>query len=471
VNRFGNEFTYIDGLMEAGTPDVGSFVLEMEHEKNTLSDRCWLRMSDGSVLACQSPENASSAMMKYVSERLEEARRTLQNGGVNPENGRTLHDDFNVPAFARQILITELAYNADTYRYASTWFVLPAGESRFEPGSVWDYDLAYRYLRIGSNLMGAGVKDQTGWLAEFYACPEFVQEMQRVYAEELHPLITEILLGSREGRFLKPLDAYIAEIAASRAMNAMLWDWVEYDIYEYADTLQGEYDMFRQFLSERSAWLANALANARSDADRIDLWCYAGYLHVEDDLKAEISPWNHAQIQSMEWEQISEADEENYAVWQLQAVLAPAEGYAFRDPTVVFNGTELTHEKQEDGTIRICVTFEDPSYRPVDYYGDDAGMVYNPDYYAARYPEIAAEYEDDPEGLLEYFCDEGMMEGHRGNAFFDPAEILYYNAELMGVLGTDWFLYYWDFIDFGYDEGWLVNGGRGFMPDVTDALQ
>ena len=273
-NRFGNEFTYIDGLMEAGTPDVGSFVLEMEHEKNTLSDRCWLRMSDGSVLACQSPENASAKMMQYVSERLEEARRTLQNGGVNPETGRSIHDDFNVPAFARQALITELAYNADTYRYASTWFVLPAGESRFEPGSVWDYDLAYRYLRIGSNLMGAGVKDQTGWLAEFYSCPEFVQEMQRVYAEELYPLLSEILLGEKQGRYLKSLDAYIGQIAQARRMNAMLWDWVEYDIYEYADTLEGEYALLRQFLTERSQWLRDALANARPDADRIDLWGY-----------------------------------------------------------------------------------------------------------------------------------------------------------------------------------------------------
>lgn len=472
-NRFGNEFTYIDGLMEAGTPDVGSFVLEMEHEKNTLSDRCWLRMSDGSVLACQSPENASAKMMQYVSERLEEARRTLQNGGVNPENGHTIYDDFNVEAFARHLLMAELSYNADTYRYASTWFILPAGQTRFEPGTAWDFDLAYRFRRNGENQHGVGLRDQgeKSWMQDFYGCPDFVQEMQRVYEQELYPLISQVLLGSREGRYLKSLDAYLDEIGPSRRMNAMLWDWVEYEIYEYGDTLEEEDALLRQFLSERSQWLRDALANARPDADRIDLWCYAGYLMVESDLAIESCPWNHVEIRSCEWEQLTEADEETYAVWELSAIIAPKAGYAFDNPTVVFNGTEIACEKQEDGALRICVQFEDPSYRPVDYYGDDIGTVFDPEYYAARYPEIAAEYADDPEGLVEYFCDEGMMEGHRGNIFFEPEEILYYNAELMGVLGTDWFLYYWDFIDFGIEEGWLVNGGRGFMPQVWDALE
>lgn len=469
-NRYGNEFAYIDGVVEAGSPDVGTFVLEMENETNTLSDRCWLRLSDGSVLACESPENATESMMRYISERIDEARNTLKGGGINPDTGRTLEDDFNVEAFARQILITELSYNADTYRYSSTWFILPAGETRFEPGPIWDFDIAYRTFRTASNGNGLGVKDETGWLPEFYSIPAFMHAVQKVYQEELSPALHNILLGDQYGRYLKPLDAYVEEIAASRRMNDMLWDWVEYDLYLYADTVEGEYEMLRQFLTQRDAWLYDAVMNARDDADRIDLWGYADYLRVEADLMVKACPWNHVAIQDCHWERIAEATESEYAVWQLEVVIAPQEGYAFHEPEVKFNGKPISCEKQEDGCIRIRVAFEDPSYRPVDYWGDDIGMIYNPEVYAQNYPEIAAEYEGDPEGLMDYFCDEGMMEDQMGNAFFKPSEILYYNAELMGVLGTDWMLYYWDFIDFGYEEGWLIKGGRGFVLDVIDAL-
>ena len=462
-NRYGNEYRFIEGVIEAGTPGAGSFVLEMEHELNTLSDRCWFRLNDGSVLACQSPENATETMMRYVSERLEEARRTVQNGGVNPDNGRTLADDFDLDAFARQLLIAELSCNADTYRYASTWFVLPKGESRFQPGPLWDFDLAYRYARTGSNQKGFGVKEETGWMPEFYRCPEMVRAMKRVWANELYPAL-QILLGDTDGEHLKTLDSYIEEIAASRAMNAMIWDWVVYDLYEYADTMEGEYELFEQFLRQRTAWMNDAVMNAGKD--RVELWCYAGYLHVEDDLALKAAPWSHAEIVDSSWEQLTDATEDEYATWQLEAFIQTETP----DATVVVNGTEVSAEPQDDGTLRILFTFEDPSYRPVDYYGDDMGMVLDLDYYAARYPEVDEECGDDTQALIDYFCDVGMEEGHRGNVFFEPEDILYYNAELYGILGTDWYLYYWDFIDFGYDEGWLVNGGRGFAPEVTDAL-
>ena len=94
---------------------MGTYLLEMEDAAYTLSDRCWFYLGDGSLIALKNPENASENMVRYVSGRLEEARQTLVNGGVNPDNGRTLHDDFDVEAFARNLLVQELAYSADGY--------------------------------------------------------------------------------------------------------------------------------------------------------------------------------------------------------------------------------------------------------------------------------------------------------------------------------------------------------------------
>ena len=183
-------------------------------------------------------------------------------------------------------------------------------------------------------------------------------------------------------------------------------------------------------------------------------------------------PWNHARVRSFEVEQIEEATEEDYAIFRMEIEVEPMEGYAFREPSVTLNGVKLQHEMLEDGALRVAAAFEDPSYRPVDYWGEDIGLVYNPDFYAQKYPEIAAEYEDDPEGLMDYFCDDGMYEDHMGNAFFRPSDILFFNPELMDLFGEDWQLYYWDFLYYGYMDGWLLSGGAapGFAPSVRDAL-
>jgi len=115
---------------------------------------------------------------------------------------------------------------------------------------------------------------------------------------------------------------------------------------------------------------------------------------VEEAVYVHQRPWNNAAMQSWRWTQLSEATEEEYARWELEVNLAPKPDC--RVPRVLINGTEVAHEVMEDGTLRVLVQFEDPSYRPVDYYGDDIGWVYNYDVYVENYPEIAEECNTTP---------------------------------------------------------------------------
>ena len=143
-----------------------------------------------------------------------------------------------------------------------------------------------------------------------------------------------------------------------------------------------------------------------------------------------------------------------------------AEPEATQEPVLYrFVTTEL-----EDGTLRILVTFEDPSYRMVDYWGDDIGLVYDYDTYVRNYPWLLDEFGDDREAVMEYFCDEGMYEGHVANDFFNPSWILLCNPDLGDMFGEDWQIYYWDFLSYGHDEGWLYATDDGFRPEVQDAL-
>ena len=464
-NALGNEIHFIEGLYDNGVTDAGAYLLEMEDEAATLSDRCWFRMDDESVIALKNPENASEPMVRFISEKLTEARRALADG-----TDEEIEALFDVDAFARTALLYELSYSDSGFHYSSTYFVLPAGEERFRPGPVWDFDLTWGYYRKGVNAGGAGVKDAEGWLTEFYEAPVFARSLRKNYLEQMYPLVQNILLGESEGRWLKPLSKYDDMIAQARRMNSRLWPHVPFWRFEPDADCESAVEQLRSFIQERSAWLHRAFSNAGDTADGMTLWAWSPYTYVEDDLQLYICPWDHARIRSYELEQLSEATEEDYALWRLEAVLEPEEGYAFENPRILLCGTEMTCEWLEDGAVRIAAEFEDPSYRPVDYYGEDIGLVYNPDVYAANYPEIAAEYEDDPEGLMDYFCDDGMYEDHMGNAFFRPSELLEFRPDMMDLFGEDWQLYYWDFLYYGYEDGWLSKPGRGFIPEMKDAL-
>ena len=254
VNRFGQPYTYLDGVVESASPDAGAYLVEME-STFTLSDPCYFTLHDGQIMALKNPESASQQMSEYISTRLQEARNTLIAGGVNPETGRTLEEDFDVDAFARTLLIQELSYNYDGYRYSSSFFVLPAGEKQFRPGPLWDFDIAYRYLANGLANGGVGFKDVSGWMYDFYQCPAFVDAMRSVYLNELYPMVQSILLGDEEGQHLRSLDAYADHISAAREMNSVLWEPSTLNRYVYGRTHEDELALLRRFLSERSQWL------------------------------------------------------------------------------------------------------------------------------------------------------------------------------------------------------------------------
>lgn len=470
-NRFENEFFYIQDVEQPSDPSSGGYMIEME-SPTTLSDRCYFTMDDGWIYAFKSPENPSKEMVAYVSELLEEGRRTLLGGGTDSESGLTLADRFDVDAFARVALINELAYNVDGFTWSSSFFVLPEGETRFRPGPPWDFDRAYRYLANSSSEQSVGFKDESGWLSLFYSCDEFRKQMRSVYGEALYPALTDILLGEESGQYLRPLDEYVREIAASKRMNERIHPGSEDRRFQYGETWTEDIALLRQFLTQRGEWLYETLMGEPTQGtDDIDLYLDAIYTCVEDSQRFGAYSWSDGQVASFSSELLSEADEENYAVWSVEAVIAPTGGRTFGDtPLVRLNGTPLASERMEDGTLRVAFTFEDLTYRPVDYYGDDMGLVFNAELYAARYPDIAEECGGDPELLLETFYYDGMCEGQVGNAFFNPKTMQFYMPYLSSYLYDSWEEYYMEFMN-GSAQDWMENLETRFRPPVTDALE
>ena len=474
-NRFGKRFTYIKGVEDGGMLSAGAYLLEMESPNgDTLSDRCHFGVDQWDYIALKNPENASEAMVRYVSERLMEARQTLQNGGVNPETGRTIEDDFDVDSFARSLLINELSASLDGYNWSSTFFVLPAGETRFRAGPVWDFDLAWAYRTDGSLQGGAGYKENTGWMVDFYRCEAIGEAMYRIWRQEVEPLIREVLLGEGEGRYLRSLDSYLAQVEAAIRMNDVLWDPVtDYRLVgaEDASSFQDNLTLLRQFIIERTAWLNRTITDVtEKGADVVEIILRIQYGRADEKLDFRLPGWSNAELVDFTCALAQEATETEYGVYEVEAVFAPKEGFAFREPEVYINNQRLKHELLEDGTLRIRFAFSDPSYLRAEYEGEDIGLIFNQEAYLGHYPELRERFGDDREALIAYFCEEGMAQCHQGNAYFTPAAIRLYNPDVEDVLGTDWQSYYWDFLAYGRDEGWLDAQDQRFRPEVTDLL-
>ena len=466
TNAYDLPYAFVDGVVENGDPASGGWLLEMEGWGSNLSDRCHFQTSDGTIFALKNPENASESMVRFISEKMELAWRTLS----GEETGLAAEDLFDLESFAYAALLHELAYNCDGFTYSSTFFVLPEEEEHFVSGPAWDFDLAFRYRLDQPNEGAAGFKDRRSWMTALYSTDAFLTHARRIYLDEIEPLVSGVLLGQAEGQYLKPLDVYARQLDASAAMDNRLWLTARDGRFVYGEGRDAEMKLLRKFLTQRNAWLKQAFTDLRPGENHLPLWLDGRYGDAEEGMRILSAPWISVSVEDLYCEQLTEADEESYAQWQLEAYVTLPEGWDAETTTVSMNGKELTAEAQEDGTLYLCLTFEDPSYRPVDYYGDDIGMVFDPEIYAANYPEIAAEYEDDPEGLMDYFCDEGMYEGHVGNAFFDPRVALELNGHLYHSLGEEWQQYYWDYIYYGCDEGWMKNTSERFVPVVEDAL-
>lgn len=84
--------------------------------------------------------------------------------------------------------------------------------------------------------------------------------------------------------------------------------------------------------------------------------------------------------------------------------------------------------------------------------GIDYSVVFDPEYYSRKYPDLASAGLKTNEQLFEHFYNFGMNEKRRGNAKFNVNAYASYYADLREVFGSDWKKYYEHYISFGIYE-------------------
>lgn len=83
----------------------------------------------------------------------------------------------------------------------------------------------------------------------------------------------------------------------------------------------------------------------------------------------------------------------------------------------------------------------------------DYSAVYDFDYYKTKYKNIQEEYENNPEGALNYFITEGMENGDQASAEFNVFVYRNRYPDLRAAFGNNYVRYYEHYINYGKAEG------------------
>lgn len=86
------------------------------------------------------------------------------------------------------------------------------------------------------------------------------------------------------------------------------------------------------------------------------------------------------------------------------------------------------------------------------YQGIDYSLIFNPIYYANKYPDLKKMFGTNATSLFNHFCTYGMKEGRMGCANFNVNKYKEYYADLRIVFGNNLPFYYKHYITNGYKE-------------------
>lgn len=370
VNRFGVPYTYLEGFRDGGYLK-GSYMLELEYVGNTLSERCFFTLKDNTTWGLRSPDGASRRMMELISENTQEAWNTLMNMGVDPETGKRFEDYFDMETFVLPVLLGEALYNEDAFAYSSTFLIKETNSHLLRCGPVWDYDLSCSY-RLGKDGTEVTAYKKGDLTREFLSVPSFRKLCRKYYIETLYPTIQNMLHGTKDGRYLKTLDHYVEQIAASQRMNEVIWGVSTHKTLICDETFEECIDTTRDFLDTRSNWLKDEAESWQFDNADDNYFTMTTYYGREiADAKIEANVGTNARIRKMdishEWLEDDELD-----LYVLNLIIDPVEGFSFTEDTcITINYSDLPFELMEDGSIELECCFTVGLEEEVLYGGDN----------------------------------------------------------------------------------------------------
>lgn len=108
--------------------------------------------------------------------------------------------------------------------------------------------------------------------------------------------------------------------------------------------------------------------------------------------------------------------------------------------------------KKLDNNVSSNITTPSSNSGKYVFEGIDYSLVFNPTYYANKYPDLKAAFGTNSTALFDHFCSNGMKEARIASANFNVNVYKNNYADLRNVFGDKFPLYYKHYIVNGYNE-------------------
>ena len=263
-NAYGGTYYYTNGLTDPENI-TGGYLLEVNGNDRGVDEASGFSTVKGYDVNVKSPEWASQAAMKYISEYYQEFEDAVyakdadgNYTGYNEATGKYYYDYCDLDSLVKMYLIQELSASTDAF-YASLFFYKDA-DGKLCAGPVWDMDLSLGSawdMKVAANNSFVDRR----YLAEaLINIPSFQKAVKEYFGSQFKTTV--------EGYINTGIVAYADSLSGSAAMNFTVWPYVNIADPSSAKHVYSNMD-YATAVSDCKVWLTNRIAYM---GNRINAW-------------------------------------------------------------------------------------------------------------------------------------------------------------------------------------------------------
>lgn len=263
----------------------GGYLIELDDSLDELSV---FQSSLAQPMMIKSPEYlyTNEDMMNYLKNYINDFETSIQNQNdfTVQRDGKKVHysDLFDLDSLLSYFLIQEIMFNYDSMKRST--YMYKDIDDKMKMGPVWDFDFSsgseqvFEYYDRWETLYFNVDTQSKSWYKFLIKDPYFLAKLRYQYwkyRDELEKMI------KKEG----VIDTYADYLSSSGKLNAQLWH--DYDPFE------NQVHTFKEWLTNRSAWLDDQFATQASIASSLQYQNYRdfniSYRKVKDGVDTSIS--------------------------------------------------------------------------------------------------------------------------------------------------------------------------------------
>lgn len=251
---------------------TGGYLLELDFSERYEAEASGFVTRNSQSVVIKSPEYASEAQVKYISQYWQEFEDALYSSDGYNDLDKSISDYIDITSFARSYLVQEWASNWDV-GLSSTFFYKDL-DGKLIAGPIWDFDESLgnaRGARDGidltdpknihakvrnlfyDSLMGSNdVKATPNIFALAYRHADFAEAVEEQIKKNLVPAAQKLMNST--------FDDYVNSVRGSAIMNAIRWNtYGMNEISAITEQYDTEIESIRDFINIRTPFLAETL--------------------------------------------------------------------------------------------------------------------------------------------------------------------------------------------------------------------